>query len=219
MRPTPENFDAHQKVFDFFNEKLFDGKLPQVLITMQSRGNFLGMFTASVYTDQSGAIAHELSMNPFHLGKSAKDYCSTFVHEMVHELQRETGKPGRAGYHNKQWGKLMKEIGLYPSETGQPGGKEIGDKMSHYIVEGGPFEKAFDELEKTGFQFPWGPRKVLIEAAIPESTEGNPGPSGGRPSKSTRMKWQCECGEAIWGKQELSIRCKLCDTDFIIVGK
>jgi hypothetical protein len=32
----------------------------------------------------------------------------------------------------------MKEIGLHPSATGEPGGKETGKHMSHYIVSGGP---------------------------------------------------------------------------------
>jgi hypothetical protein len=40
----------------------------------------------------------------------------------------------------------MKEIGLYPSETAAPGGKETGQKVSHHITPDGPFAMAFAKL-------------------------------------------------------------------------
>lgn len=40
----------------------------------------------------------------------------------------------------------MHEIGLHPSDTGQPGGKETGQSCSHYIVEGGRYARVFAEL-------------------------------------------------------------------------
>jgi hypothetical protein len=33
----------------------------------------------------------------------------------------------------------MKEIGLQPSTIGQPGGKETGQSVTHYIIPGGAF--------------------------------------------------------------------------------
>lgn len=32
----------------------------------------------------------------------------------------------------------MKEIGLQPSTTGEPGGKETGQSVTHYLIPGGP---------------------------------------------------------------------------------
>ena len=33
----------------------------------------------------------------------------------------------------------MQEIGLMPSNTGQPGGGKTGQQMTHYVIEDGPF--------------------------------------------------------------------------------
>ena len=40
----------------------------------------------------------------------------------------------------------MHAIGLHPSDTGRPGGKETGQSCSHYIIEAGPYARAFAEL-------------------------------------------------------------------------
>ena len=46
----------------------------------------------------------------------------------------------------------MKAIGLQPSNTGAVGGKETGQQMTHYIIAGGPFAKAFAKLAATGWK-------------------------------------------------------------------
>ncbi|MER9586065.1 sprT domain-containing protein [Mesorhizobium sp. M0276] len=67
-------------------------------------------------------------------------------HEMTHLWQHHFGKPSRAGYHNKEWAAKMHAIGLHPSDIGRPGGKETGQSCSHYIIERGPYARAFAEL-------------------------------------------------------------------------
>lgn len=103
-----------------------------------------------------GRVVHEIAMNPqyFHIGD--KEAHSTLVHEMVHawredfgELNRKGGK-GSRGYHDKVWGRKMIEIGLIPSHSGHPGGRQTGTQMSHYIRKGGPFDLAFAEFEALG---------------------------------------------------------------------
>jgi hypothetical protein len=39
----------------------------------------------------------------------------------------------------------MKRIGLHPSNTGEPGGRETGEHMSDYIVEGNPYAARITE--------------------------------------------------------------------------
>jgi len=42
----------------------------------------------------------------------------------------------------------MIEIGLVPSDTGEPKGKKTGQKMLHYIEEGRRYQKAFNRIPK-----------------------------------------------------------------------
>ena len=62
---------------------------------------------------------------------------------------RPTAKPPSGRYHDRQWAGKMKDIGLQP---GEPGGKETGQSVSHYIIAGGAYAKAFAKLAATGFQ-------------------------------------------------------------------
>jgi hypothetical protein len=49
----------------------------------------------------------------------------------------------------------MKEIGLQPTATGEPGGKETGQHVTHYIIPGGLYARAFAKLKAKGFQLHW----------------------------------------------------------------
>jgi hypothetical protein len=49
----------------------------------------------------------------------------------------------------------MKEIGLQASDTGHVGGKEIGQSVSHYIIPGGAYAKAYPKLQAKGLQLHW----------------------------------------------------------------
>ena len=69
---------------------------------------------------------------------------------MAHQWQRHHGKPSRTGYHNKEWAAKMIEVGLVPSSTGEIGGKQVGQHMTHYIADGGAFAQACADLLKGG---------------------------------------------------------------------
>ena len=70
----------------------------------------------------------------------------------------------------------MDELGLTPSSTGEPSGDRVGYRMSHYIVDGGAFARAFDAM----------PRAYLLPWTCWEPQGGNNGrPSRGRRSSST----------------------------------
>src|SRR5262249_12572316 len=145
---------------------------------------------------------HELSLNPDHfVGRSDAEIASTLVHEMVHCWQRQYGKPGSYGYHNKEWAAMMKLVGLQPSNTGGVGGKETGQQMSHYVIPNGVFTKAFAMLAATGW-------KLNLESAHRD------GPEGGR--KSSKTKFSCSsCGQNAWGKPDLAVTCTPCRIEMV----
>ena len=53
---------------------------------------------------------------------------------MAHVWQETMGEPSRRGYHNRQWAEKMREVGLQPTSTGEPGGMETGQAVTHYII-------------------------------------------------------------------------------------
>jgi hypothetical protein len=135
---------------------------------------------------------------------SVEAVLSTLAHEMAHLWQQHFGKPSRSAYHNKEWAAKMKEIGLQPSDTGAPGGKETGQKMTHYIVAGGPFAVACRELLSDGYRLAWG---EVIDAAKDDGDDDK--------NKSNRVKYTCPgCGVNAWGKPDLALICGDCEERF-----
>ena len=146
--PTRSTYDGLTEAYDFFNARLFGGRLPRCLITMQRQKAAYGYFAGGRFGAVDGTeITDEIALNPSHFrSRTTEESLSTLVHEMTHLEQHHFGKPSRNGYHNKQWAALMHAVGLVPSSTGAPGGKETGQKVSHYIAGGGPFDVACAEL-------------------------------------------------------------------------
>jgi len=229
VRPTEETYSQLQAAYDFFNVRLFEGKLPHVMLTLQRRKRTGGYFSPGRFAaratktaakkslQKNGKVvrttADELAMNPEHFGgeNTEERVMSVLVHEMAHVWQQHLGKPGRGRYHNEEWAAKMDTLGLTPTSTGAPGGKRTGDHLDHMIVKAGPFQKAFLELKTKGFHLRWAdafgcqdgvrkPRKVKEEDA--EEAEEK---------KQTRQKFTCpECGLNAWAKPDAALVCGEC---------
>lgn len=219
--PTSEAYGELQKAYDFFNDRLWGGDLPNCLLTLQrKKATGFGYFSAKRFVRQDGET-DELAMNPQHFHcRKIEEVLSTLVHEQAHVYQAHFGKPGRAKYHNKEWGTIMKTVGLHPSKTGKPGGKETGDQMTHYIVEGGPFDVACNELLRTGFELSWSEKNKLAES-MANPVDGDPAIVGGEApddpkDRSNRHKYTCTgCGLNAWGKPNILLMCGQCKLELV----
>jgi hypothetical protein len=142
-------------------------------------------------------VTNEIALNPRHFqDRSTEETLSTLVHEMVHLRQHHFGTPSRASYHNREWARMMKEVGLYPSDTAQPGGKETGPRVSHYIVAGGAFERVGAEVIQSGCEI------AYVEVWSDEN---------GKAKAASKTKYACpSCGLNAWAKPEVLIMCAEC---------
>lgn len=193
---TITEYQGFQDAYDFFNRELFGSSLPQVLVTLQRHARTYGYFSPERFSGRIDKSAvHELALNPDNFtGRTDEMILSTLVHEMCHVWQVTHGKAPRKGYHDRQWAGKMKEVGLQPSSTGEEGGAETGQSVSHYILPEGRFTKAYAKLAETGFQFHW--------QSLPASA---------RAKKPTRMKFTCpDCGQNAWAKPGASLICGKC---------
>ncbi len=197
--PTSQNYNAFTTAYKYLNRRLFEGQLPFALITLQRRSNTLGYFAGERFGTVDGqTVTDEIALNPSHFkGRSVEDILSTLVHEMVHLWQHHYGKPSRYRYHNRQWGRKMRNVGLIPSSTGKEGGHETGQRISHYIDVKGPFTAACSDLLTTGFALPY------VELWDWKATKQ-------RRAKE-KTKFTCpSCAANAWGKASLNIICADC---------
>lgn len=196
-KPTDETYKEFQDAFDHFNENLFDGELDQCLITMQRKHGSFGFFCAERFHERADntITVDEIALNPAAFeGHADEKILSTLVHEMSHLWQSHFGHPGRGRYHNKEWARKMHELGLFPSHTGEPGGKETGDRVSHYVIPGGRYQRAYRKLQEQGFRLTWA------QARIQDGTQ-----------RPTRVKYTCRrCRLAVWAKPRIRLLCGEC---------
>jgi len=94
----------------------------------------------------------------------------------------------------------MYAVGLQASNTGMPGGKTTGQKMTHYIIENGAYSDVFDALDTVSLDL----------SAITTAT--------GKAKRASKTKFTCPvCNANAWGKESLLISCAECAEIMTIV--
>lgn len=196
--PTKETYEAFQQAYDYFNVELFGSALPPCMITLQRKTKAYGYFHAGQFSERKAdGRADEIAMNPSHFDRTDEDILSTLVHEQVHLWQAHFGKPSRSAYHNREWAAKMIEIGLMPSDTGEVGGKRTGQRVSHYVIAGGPFATKLQALLTPDYSIPW------------RGAGAGAGKTTKRPN--SKVKFTCPmCGQNAWGKPTASLVCGAC---------
>lgn len=204
MGITTKQYKDLDLAYEYFNKKLFDNKLPECLITFQRHPKVLGYHHFEKFVNRGNKDkVSEIALNPDTFdGRTDIEILSTLCHEMIHVQQYLIGDPPRKGYHDKGFASLMNNIGLQASSTGEPGGRVIGQSMSHYILEGGKFEIAAGAF-------------LLGESKLQWNSTPNIKISKER--KKTRKKFICpECLQQAWAKKTASLICGDCRAKMII---
>jgi len=217
VTPTGMAYESLQLAYDHFNRDLFGGSLPPALITLQRHARSYGYFHGDRFTPAHAEGKHvdEIAMNPLHFAeRSVEKTLSTLAHEMAHQWQKHHGKEPSRCYHDKQWAGKMKEIGLHPSDTAEPGGKETGPKVSHYIVADGPFARSCAKFVKshnaTLYQDRLGAQRAATAKAKTKGGEGE-GDEDEKPKSKGRAKFVCPgCELNAWAKPSAKLACVPC---------
>ncbi len=192
--PTNKTYTSLNAAFNFFNTELFGGELPHCLITLQRHKGALGYCSKNRFKNTSNSEEHdEIALNPVHLNRPVINVLSTLVHEMVHSWQFNYGKASRNGYHNREWADKMWKVGLIPTTTGEAGGKETGQRVTHMIKEGGLFDQAASN-------FLLNHTVDLYQDTINENSR-----------KKLKIKYTCpKCHLNMWGKPDALVACVSC---------
>ena len=195
------------EAYDFFNKELYNGKLPICLLTYSRGKSVLGYFWAAKYASvrtPAKAVLDEIALNPAHFAaRTLEDVLSTLVHEMAHLWQQHFGNAPKRAYHNREFADHMESIGLMCSNTGMPGGKKTGQKMTHYIIENGAYQKAYNKLVANGVQ-------VLLFNDEPKNDLYD------KPKPKSKVKYSCKSCEAnAWAKPNSSLICGDCHEEMV----
>jgi hypothetical protein len=235
--PTLSIYQALEQAFEYFNRTLFSSCLPLCLFTLRSSRYTYGYMHKRRFVSIDGVEVDELALNPGYFAiRSAEEVLSTLVHEMAHHWQNHFGAQVTTSPHNREWAEKMRLLGLMPSHTGVPGGRQTGQRMSHYILPDGTFARASTEFCLTGWSLPWLDSHVGL---APETMQGlreqlaSTGLAfiGGDPPLATalargisllltepavsqtlrRVRYVCpQCGIRAWAAPDTALECGEC---------
>lgn len=208
--PTAAVYASIEAGLEFLNRRLFGGALRKCVVTLDHRRNRAGYFCPGCFGDHEGNVVHEVSLNanyfPF---RPLEETVSTMAHELTHQWREDygpvnrKGSKGKRGYHDRVWGQKALSIGLLPTHNGRPGGRQIGYRMSHLIIPGGPFDLVAKELIASGYTIDWFGRRYLasgLEAPKPASV-----------SSGKRTRFTCPaCNLNAWSRPSAQLRCESC---------
>jgi SprT-like family len=195
--PTRATYELLNAAYCFFNERLFEGRLPGALVTLQRKAHSYGYFSARRFVGrgENPRVADEIALNPQYIRVSTpRDFLSTLVHEQCHQYEAHFSPHPSKGYHIAYWAALMKLIGLKPTDNGRADGREIGYHMDHIIVEGEPFALLCDEFLAQHGAVPFG------DLVVPgNGTDAAGGGKGGKLKLLSKTKFTCPaCGFNTW---------------------
>jgi len=200
MTHTVRQYGTFQAAYDHFNGALWRGKLPPCLITLQRKSRARGYFLGDGFVARHGdGKTDEIALNPdAFAGRTDRQILSTLVHEMAHLWQHHLGTPSRRAYHNKEWAGEMERVGLMPTDTGAPGGQRVGQRVTHYIVDGGPFDVAASVFLADHVAVEW--------ASACGGADGKG--KAAKASAKSKTKFTCPvCGQNAWAKPGAMIAC------------
>ena len=169
---------------------------------MHRKKGAYGYFWGDTWSKRDGEqLTDEIALNPETFqNRSITNVLSTLVHEMCHLEQHHFGKPSRNGYHNKEWAQMMEAVGLVPTDTGEIGGKQTGQRMTHTIAAGEGFDKACERLLGNGFTIPWQAITGDEETA--------------RKKAASKTRYSClGCELNAWAKPGVRLVCFECEVE------
>lgn len=187
--------------YAYFNTHLFANVLPTPLITISRKKRALGYFSFQAF-NKNGVLTDEIALTPLSLSRSSMESLSTLVHEQCHAWQYHYGKPGKNGYHNRQWANKMLEVGLWPfcitNKT-----LMTGYKCSHTIADEGLFKKVAEK-----FLYYRGEIQVTTQYSVSSST---------RPVKQRPLLIcpNCKKSFTVPFNSNVTVVCNDCDEEMI----
>jgi len=233
VNSTRQFYEHVGAIAHHFNHTLFENSLPIPLFTLKRGIGTLGHFSPSRWITEGGQVVGEIALNPALFAQhSWLQLMQTIAQQQCHLWQHVHGEPSRPGYHNAEWAAKMKQIGLAPSATGQPGGRTTGQSMSAYPAPGGKFIHACAELADGLLRAPlaarWrsdaAPAVPPVPLKLPRLTlrrlmtsigEWSDDPeliaSDALKEQKRKLKYTCpRCDVNVWGRPGLDLLCRSC---------
>ena len=150
----------------------------------------------------AAALTRSLSTAKYIATNNGREFLQTLVHECCHLWQAHFGRPGKRGYHNKEWAEKMLACGLEPVNIGSGGSATTGYRVSDKPIDDGCFITLYDSLCAQGYEARWSHVQSVLHLDDPK---------GGRAKRRSKTKYTCPvCNLRAWAKPTAKLVCGEC---------
>lgn len=194
------------RLYAYINNNKFDGQLPEVILTVQSKGktNAYGWFSVNKVWEHGQDRKHEINISAESINRGYIEVARTLWHEMIHLYcaENDIKDCSRGGtYHNKRFKQVSEQYGFYYPDDA------YSDKY------GWSFSRLTDEsiefLERHNID---GDIFAINRIDLTVGKDGEE-----KKKKTNSIKWVCGCGNIVRStKENLRIICADCETMFMI---
>ena len=191
--PAIEQAKRLALAFEVFNDELFSGVLPPVMLQLRNKPGSYGYFQPRKWSSKRGDELDVISLDSVTAAERPLiELLSTLDHELCHQAEFERQDRRATGGHGKGWRALMHAVGLPPVQIGS-----TWRQATHRIEPGGPFDLAFQKNRQILEALPW-------QECIRSATRGR---------GVDKVKFQCpECGSNAWARGAAELLCGTCST-------
>lgn len=194
-----------EHMYNSINEDFFNGELPQVIITVQSKPGTYGHSSRAKVWKRKEDDLYEINIAAEVLSLPIEETVDTITHECIHLSCRIKGiqETSNGGYyHNKVFKKLAEEHGLTCVYTGSRYGWNTtpGDNLVEYAA-----EKGWNEIQISRSTI----QPMRIGASGTSQIGAGRAPGGKAPS-STRKLICPHCSQTVRATKKVNILCGDC---------
>jgi len=233
---TRDFYERVCRIGAHFGRCLYADELPPALFTVKRGLRSFGYCVPARWEHQERNSVAEIVLNPVLFGdRSWIDLFKTIVEQQCHLWQHEHGHPSRPGYHNAEWSRKLKSLGLIPTANGKVGGCETGQRVETYPEPNGRFltacvgavtrkdlfpvvlsERSIEVPALAAFPVRLGlPRRMerMLFAPVGAWARAHRSEEAELLAASKRkVTYVCNaCNIRVWGGPDLKLRCQSCD--------
>lgn len=209
-----------EKMFNTIKTELFDGDLPETVITVtRTRGSY-GHSSVKKVWSKAGETAFELNISSETLALPIAETLDTMIHECIHLYCREHDiqeVSANGYYHNKKFKELAESKHLICIDTGKYGWNTVAsgnEWLTEFAIEHDWPE--FQTYQKRDFSEELAEILTGLQL-VPVDISEDPEPVKTPERKpGSYIRWKCpKCGAIVRSTKKLNIVCGECNETFI----
>lgn len=196
------------RLYNFLDQKLFNGELPDIQIAYTDRvSKSSGFFRPASWKDEFGRVLPSINLPAKIWLHPEHDILLSLTVLMAAHRYHDISPPKTSGYYGSRFAEILSEIGIECKCT-YGTNRRTGRHFTFQVIPGGLFDQVTRAVPPD-LKIHFSP--IMAESCVSRHRQDRPAQTD-----KTKTKYQCPClKNTVWGKPNIHITCTNCDVPFI----